>query len=98
MLEALAVATPTGDVPLGRLLLQQSPRWGRQTTLVVITASPDPAWVAALLSVTARGVQAAVIYLDLRTSGGGAGAGAIIAQLQAAALPERRPDASTSGR
>lgn len=74
MLETLAMSEAVGDVPLSTLLFQQARRWGRHTTLIVITAASDDRWVAALRSLTQRGVKAAVIQLDHESFGGRAGA------------------------
>lgn len=86
LLEALAVAEPVGDVPLSTLLFQQARRWGRHTTLVVITAATDERWVAALRSLVHRGVKAAVIQLDLESFGGREGAELIEASLRASGV------------
>ena len=74
MLEQLALAQPVGDVPLQRLLHGQARRWGRHTTLVIVTASIAHEWVDALRSLTRRGVKAAVVLLDQESFGGRAGA------------------------
>lgn len=90
ILELLALAQPTGDVPLATLLFQQARRWGRHTTLVVITAATDDRWVGALRSLTRRGVKAAAILLDLESFGGRAGAALVEAQLRAASVQTSR--------
>ena len=46
ILESLAMARAWGDVPLGDLLSNEARRFGRHTTVVVITPSTDEAWVA----------------------------------------------------
>ena len=83
MLEALAVAQPAGNVPVATLLYQQSRRWGRHTTVCVVTGSTDPRWQGAIRSLTQRGVKAAVALLDLASWGGRAGAAATAAELRA---------------
>ena len=90
MLEALAMAEPIGDVPLSTLLFQQARRWGRHTTLVVITAASDDRWVAALRSLTHRGVKAAVIQLDHESFGGRAGAQETEGSLRASGVQVNR--------
>ncbi len=82
MLEALAVAQPVGTVPVATLLYQQSRRWGRHTTVIVVTGSTDPRWQGAVRSLTLRGVKSAVALLDLQTWGGRSGAAATAAELQ----------------
>ncbi len=69
ILEALAVARAVGDVPIGDLLNVEGKRFGRHTTLVVITPSVDEAWVLSLLQLTGRGVKVAVALLEASTFG-----------------------------
>lgn len=83
ILEALAVAQPVGNVPVATLLYQQSRRWGRHTTVIVVTGSTDPRWQGAIRSLTQRGVKSAVALLDLQSWGGRSGAPATAAELQA---------------
>jgi len=90
MLELLALAKAEGDVPLSTLLFQQARRWGRHTTLVVITAATDERWVSALRSLSQRGVKAAVVQLDLESFGGGTGADVIEGQIRGAGVQVNR--------
>ncbi len=83
MLEALAVAQPVGIVPVASILYQQSRRWGRHTTVIVVTASTDPRWQGAIRTLTQRGVKAAVALLDLESWGGRSGAAATAVELRA---------------
>lgn len=83
MLEALAVAQPTGSVPVASILYQQSRRWGRHTTVIIITASTDPRWQGAIRTLTRRGVKVAAALLDLSSWGGRSGAVATAAELRA---------------
>ena len=83
MLEALAVAQPVGTVPVASILYQQSRRWGRHTTVIVVTASTDPRWQGAIRTLTQRGVKAAVALLDLESWGGRSGAAATAVELRA---------------
>jgi uncharacterized protein (DUF58 family) len=64
ILETLATASAVGDAPLGALLLEEQRRFGRHTTLVIVTASTDDHWLTAIQSLTQRGVRAAVILVD----------------------------------
>ena len=64
ILEALALARAEGDVPLARVLQEQERRFGRHSTLIVITPSADDEWIAALQSLVQRGARAAVVLLD----------------------------------
>jgi uncharacterized protein (DUF58 family) len=69
ILETLATVRAVGDAPLGNLLLEEQRRFGRHTTLIVITPSTDDHWVTALQSFTQRGVRVCVILLDPSTFG-----------------------------
>ncbi len=70
ILESLAMARGRGDVPLGDLLANEARRFGRHTTVVVITPSTDEAWVAGLGALQHRGVKVAAILLEPETFGG----------------------------
>ena len=50
ILESLATANAVGDAPLGNLLMEEQRRFGRHTTLVVITSSTDDSWLTAIQS------------------------------------------------
>ena len=83
ILESLAVAQPIGTVPVASILYQQSRRWGRHTTVIVVTASTDPRWQGAIRTLTHRGVKAAVAMIDLESWGGRGGAAATAVELRA---------------
>jgi uncharacterized protein (DUF58 family) len=70
ILESLAMARAWGDVPLGDLLANEARRFGRHTTVIVITPSTDEEWVAGLSALQARGVKVAAIVLEPSTFGG----------------------------
>ncbi len=70
ILESLAMARAWGDVPLGDLLANEARRFGRHTTVIVITPSTDEEWVAGLGALQARGVKVAAIVLEPSTFGG----------------------------
>jgi uncharacterized protein (DUF58 family) len=70
ILESLAMAQATGDVPLGNLLSNEARRFGRHTTVIVITPSTDEGWVAGLGALQQRGVKVAAILLEPSTFGG----------------------------
>lgn len=70
ILESLAMARAWGDVPLGDLLSNEARRFGRHTTVVVITPSVDERWVAGLGALQHRGVKVAAILLEPSTFGG----------------------------
>ena len=70
LLEALAVARANGDIPIGDLLNVEGKRFGRHTTLIVITPSTDEAWVLSMMQLAQRGVKVAVVLLEAGTFGG----------------------------
>ena len=70
ILESLAVARAEGEAPLGNLLMEEQRRFGRHTTLVIVTASTDDLWLTALQSLAQRGVRVAVVLVDPSTFGG----------------------------
>jgi len=83
VLESLAMARTWGDVSLSDLISNDSRRFGRHTTVVVITPSADEAWVASLAALQGRGVKVAAIVLEADTFGGGEGALGVFASLAA---------------
>lgn len=70
ILESLAVAKASGEAPLGNLLVEEQRRFGRHTTLVLVTASTDSSWLSPLQSLVQRGVRASVVLIDPSTFGG----------------------------
>jgi uncharacterized protein (DUF58 family) len=70
ILEALAMARASGDVPIGDLVATEARRFGRHTTVVIITPSTDEAWVGGLGALQQRGVKVAAILLEASTFGG----------------------------
>jgi len=69
ILETLATASAVGDAPLGNILMEEQRRFGRHTTLVIVTAATDDQWLTAVQSLTQRGVKAAVVLIDPSTFG-----------------------------
>ena len=67
MLESLALARASGDVPLSVLLTEESRRFGRHTTVVVVTPSTDEEWPLTLMSLQSRGVKVAAVLLETET-------------------------------
>jgi uncharacterized protein (DUF58 family) len=84
ILESLAMARSWGDVALGDLLANEARRFGRHTTVIVITPSNDEAWVAGLAALQARGVKVAAIVLEASTFGQAESALGVIASLAGA--------------
>jgi uncharacterized protein (DUF58 family) len=69
LMESLALARATGDVPLSNLLWEESRRFGRHTTVVVVTASTEEEWAYTLMSLQARGVKVASVLVEADTFG-----------------------------
>ena len=70
ILEALALSRAVGDVPLGTLITEEGKRFGRHTTVVVVTPSTSEDWVASLQFLAERGVKVAAVLLEPSTFGG----------------------------
>jgi uncharacterized protein (DUF58 family) len=64
ILESLAIADASGGTPLAQALQEEGRRFGRHTTLIVITSSPDEEWVASLHQLVRQGTRTAAIILD----------------------------------
>jgi uncharacterized protein (DUF58 family) len=84
ILESLAMARAVGDVPVGNLLNVEGKRFGRHTTVVLITPSADEEWVTSLLMLTQRGVKVAAVVIEASTFGGKDNALMVVSQLTAA--------------
>jgi hypothetical protein len=69
ILEGLALATAEGDVDIGTLVTEESKRFGRHTTVVVVTPSTEEDWVGSLEFIAQRGVKVAAVILDAATFG-----------------------------
>lgn len=87
VLESLALVRAEGDVPLAALLNREGQRFGRHTTLVVVTPSTDEAWLASLQLLATHGVRMAVVLLEARTFGDGANSLPVFGGLAAAQIP-----------
>lgn len=64
MLESLAIVVADGQRPLSEVLVAESRRFTRNSSLIVVTSSPDPAWMDALEMIKSRRVQSSVVYVD----------------------------------
>ncbi len=69
VLEALALAEASGHKPLARLLEEEGRRFGRHTTVIVVTPSSDEEWVLALQTLLQQGTRAAAVVLDAASFG-----------------------------
>jgi uncharacterized protein (DUF58 family) len=83
VLESLAMARTWGDVPLADLLSNEARRFGRHTTVIVVTPSTDEGWVADLGMLQSRGVKVAAIVLEASTFGAGESSLGVFASLAA---------------
>jgi uncharacterized protein (DUF58 family) len=70
ILEYLAVAEADGVQPLARSKVWDRVRRLPRRALVVVTASPEAAWIDALLTARPRGATSLVFYLDAESFGG----------------------------
>jgi uncharacterized protein (DUF58 family) len=87
LLEVLAVIRARGHIPLPQALATEGAHLARHTTLVVVTPSSDPRWVAGLRGLRARGVQGVGVLLAARTFGPAAEWEPVQAELEASGLP-----------
>ena len=62
--EMLAVIQAYGSIPLAEVLAAETLRFGRNTTLIVITPATDPEWVAAARHLINRGVRVTAVVID----------------------------------
>ena len=69
MLEALAVVVADGHRPLSEVLVAESRRFTRNSSLIVVTSSTDPAWIDALEMIRGRRVQSSVVFVDRSSFG-----------------------------
>lgn len=69
MLETLALAKAVGDAPLSNLLFEESRRFGRHTTVLVVTPSTEERWPLTLISLAGRGVKVAAVLIEANTFG-----------------------------
>jgi uncharacterized protein (DUF58 family) len=69
ILEALALATAEGDVDIGTLIAEEAKRFGRHTTVVVVTPSTRESWVNSMGFLAERGVKVGAVLLEASTFG-----------------------------
>ncbi len=69
VLEALAVAEASGSQPLEHVIEAEGRRFGRHTTVIVITPSAKAEWVVALQTLLQQGARAAAIILEPESFG-----------------------------
>ena len=81
LFRALALAQP-GELKLNELLERMGKSFGRQSSLVIITASTRPDWLASLMPLIWRGIAPTVLLLDSQSFGGAQGSTAAEAIFQ----------------
>jgi len=67
ILEALGTARSLSEYSLDQMLAQETQYFARGTTLILVTSSPESAWVTRAKRLSQRGVKAMCIYLDPTT-------------------------------
>ena len=64
ILESLAVAEATGKTPVAEVLQEEGRRFGRHTTLIVISSSSDREWAVSLQQLTRQGTRTSAVLLE----------------------------------
>jgi uncharacterized protein (DUF58 family) len=62
--EMLAVTQAYGSIPLAEVLAAETPRMGRNTTVIIVTPSIELEWVAVTRHLLDRGIRATAIIID----------------------------------
>ena len=86
ILETLAVIETQGTIPFSQVLTGEGQALSRHTTLIVITASPDPTWVAALRDLQRRGVYSVAVVIDAASFGPSLPSSTVITELLASGI------------
>lgn len=87
ILELLAVVRADRWETLAQLLAAESLRLNRLTTVVVVTPSVEPDWVAACQHLVHRSVSLLTVLIESATFGSGVGAIDVVGSLAAASIP-----------
>ena len=64
LLGILAVAHADGIIPLAQVLVTETVHLTRDTTVIIVTSSISPDWVAAARHIVSRGVRAIAVVID----------------------------------
>ena len=70
VMQYLAVSKAEGLTPLEVVLANEEPLWSHHSSLIAITSSPSPDWVAAVGELAKRGVKVVVVLVDGMSFGG----------------------------
>ncbi len=87
ILEALAVARSLSDYSLAQMLTLETPYLTRGTTLVIVTASLDAAWVHEAQILVRRGIRPVCVLVDPERFGGNRNSAELQAILRLAKIP-----------
>jgi uncharacterized protein (DUF58 family) len=87
ILRELATAKAKGTYPLDHVVTQLGASFGRGMTITIVTPSVDRAWVAAMLSMTRRGLAPAAVVMDPESFGGKPGAPQMVNDLANLGIP-----------
>jgi uncharacterized protein (DUF58 family) len=87
ILEALAVLRAHGAHPLAEVLAAEASRFGRNSTLVIITPSLDERWATSVQHLRYRGVQAVAVFVEPQSFGGWKDSRGVQARLADARVP-----------
>jgi len=86
VMDALALIKAKGTVPLEQVLVTESNRFGRHTTVVIITPSSRQEWLLGLRHLTQRKARLAIVLLEGASFGGVDGSAPILDHLASSDL------------
>ena len=87
ILQALAVGRSLSDYSLAQMLTLETPYLTRGTTLVIVTASLDTAWVQEAQILMRRGIRPVCVLIDPQSFGGEQSSDELAAMLRLAKIP-----------
>ena len=87
ILETLAVIGATGEVPFAQVLTAEMEHLPRHTTVLAITPSTDPTWVAAMRGIRRRGIHGLAVLMAANTFGQAPPYVDTLAELLASGIP-----------
>jgi uncharacterized protein (DUF58 family) len=86
ILETLAVIHAEGRMPIAEILASEGTRFGRNTTLIVVSSSPDMRWVNALRNLARRGIRGVGVVIDPASFGSRMDVGPVLDSLNMSGL------------
>ncbi len=87
ILESLAIVQARGTRPFGEVLAGSAPILGRGVSVVAISPSADPSWIASLAQLAQRSVYPVAVGLDAATFDGAPSNAGLEAEAGAAGVP-----------